>query len=437
MRSTGEGYSLGSDGMFRPSRSLDTPFNGYAVFSHGVFKPLGGSPAAIDSRTLYRVIAVTGVRGHGGLPLHRIKGVLQLLTRGTSGHSEHLFVYDDRWQGFVQSNRTRRFPAEDKMARPGEFGEISHVWGGGSAEDLVWEGHQRGGKRAGMVLRSYSAPLRRAPTPPLAEIKTAQDGLSSSQFGGRRLMEEPRLRFEENLPRAQRALSDDGQRSWLDLDIPTTRSGGGGRPGNETTPPFPPLSSRFKEGQANYRSPPPTALLSSATVPTTTIPKKTAEEEVEMGDRSSRVDTFSAATPFHHILDPPQFILTITLKSSHSQSFSRTSRVDVPGSDLTDRDFFTLLRREHNSLCGSWRAALSLRGVRSIKPKQVQHNPPSPFPFLSVPLINRRTTENTTPTTPHRSRSATPSSRSARCSSTSTAHRAQAQERSGSPGPQP
>ncbi|KAL7271996.1 hypothetical protein RUND412_005220 [Rhizina undulata] len=88
----------------------------------------GKGPAAIEAKSLYRVTPTYKYTQPNGAysetqsrALHRVKSVLQLFERGTSGNEEYLYVYDPYWEGFVRSDEMRRFPAEKRMREPGDL----------------------------------------------------------------------------------------------------------------------------------------------------------------------------------------------------------------------------------------------------------------------------------------------------------------------------
>lgn len=385
---------LHKDGVFRPfglCMSVKAHFKGYAVHANGVFKPLGGSPAAIDAGTLFRVTPINKYspaeegQEHTSRALHRIKNVSQLLMRGTSGHEEYMYVYDPHWEGFVQSNEIKRFPPEKAMLKPGDLRSSVHEQ---NSEELFASADEalRKANRAEEMIHRQSLPShmhRQASHKLLMRSLT----VPSKKFLSPREAPEPTPQIPQ-IPQTPAVFTKsakeqdpqtDGGGSWLDIDLPALQQNS---PVPETVTP------NEKSGELENQQPVPQlpgiphfaltpnislpsgvicdsgSISSSQISPTTTAFRKPLSRV--LGPEASR-PTALYAPALQQLID--ECVLVLCFCGSQTSSRPRLARIVIPNSvspGFDDMDLFLKMSDEYRKLRGFWRRWISLKGLKHI-----------------------------------------------------------------------
>ncbi|KAH0605794.1 uncharacterized protein H6S33_004251 [Morchella sextelata] len=380
-------YTLHTDAILRPTTTTlpisitpTAPFTGYAIRANSIFKPLGGSPAAIDVTTLYRVTPTptattslsTTAPDSEVKAYHRIKPVQQLLSRGTSGQEENMYIYDSQQQGFVRTSTTARFPAEEALALRGELvGEA----GVGNCEELFASAERalRRAEREEAVRRKKRKNKKEKEKrfPSIATQVAQFQPSNSSPLAG------PARQGSE-----QSACTNggQGQSSWLNIDLPLPLQ----RPGA-------PHSSIFTESASYTHALPPVPTIPAAAAhhhPPRT-PSVTSSITSSINQWTSRFSprhilgggtagSSRCRTPQHADLYAPavtlqqlvnECVLVLCVYGHRRSRDPRIARLALPNGvddDFDDAELLLQMRARYNSLRGFWRRALSLRGLRRI-----------------------------------------------------------------------
>lgn len=365
--------------------SAKVHFKGYAVRANGLFKPLGGSPAAIEASTLYRVTPTNKFsytkegQDCDSKALHRIKSVQQLLVRGTSGHEEYMYAYDQHWEGFIRTEEKCRFPPEKAMLKPGNLRSTIHTQDSEdlftSADDALRKAAREeeitnSGGHISPVVRSLTVPPSRVHESSLPKGSQTPDIFTNS-------IKEQVVRFDEQL-----------QGSWLNIDVPSQQGS-----------PIPPSAAIGKAKGENVHTLSPVAEMGPFLAPATNV----FPINDMMGDLSSN-DGFIIQSPqvspmttaFHKpikrvlgagvpetsapTIEQPvnECVLVICLHGNQRSSCARLGRISIPNvgsADFDDMDLFFKMREEYDKLRGFWRQWLSLRGVKRIDLIEVRSSP--------------------------------------------------------------
>lgn len=375
--------------------SVKAHFKGYAVHANGIFKPLGGSPAAIDAGTLFRVTPTNRYspseegKEHTSRALHRIKNVSQLLMRGTSGHEEYMYVYDQHWEGFVRTNETKRFPPEKAMLKPGDLRSSVHEQNSeklfASADEALRKvnrmeemihrkslpSHMHRQASHKLLLRSLTLPSKKFVSPREAPGPTPQIPQTPAMF---------------TKPAKEQVLPVDGEGSWLNIDLPTVER-------NSPVPRTITPNAKSEDWENLHTAPQPPEILNT---PPFTIPNVFPLDDVicestppDSGSiTSSQVSPTATAfrKPISRVLGPgasqatapyapaPQqlideYVLVLCFCGSQSSSRPRLARIVIPdnvSSGFDDMDLFFKMNDEYQKLRGFWRRWISLKGLKNI-----------------------------------------------------------------------
>lgn len=372
---------LHKDGVFRPfglCMSVKAHFKGYAVHANGVFKPLGGSPAAIDAGTLFRVTPTNKYslteegQEHTSRALHRIKNVSQLLMRGTSGHEEYMYVYDPHWEGFVRSNEIKRFPPEKAMLKPGDLRSSVHEQNSeelfasadealrkaNRVEDIIHRqslpSHMHRRTSHKLVMRSLTVPSKKFLSPREAPEPTSQIPQTPAVF---------------TKPAKEQDPQTDGEGSWLDIDLPALQQDS---PiletvtctPNENQQPVPLFALTPNVSLPSDVICESASISSSQISPTTTAFRKPLSRV--LGPEASR-PTALYAPALQQLID--ECVLVLCLCGSQTSGRPRLARIVIPNSvspGFDDMDLFLKMNDEYRKLRGFWRRWISLKGLKHI-----------------------------------------------------------------------
>lgn len=392
---TGEAYALHEDGVFRPfdlCMSVKAHFKGYAVHANGIFKPLGGSPAAIDAGTLFRVTPTNKYsltekgQEHTSRALHRIKNVSQLLMRGTSGHEEHMYVYDSNWKGFVRSNEIKRFPPEKAMLKPGDLRSSVHEQNSeelfASADEALRKAnrveemihrqslpaHMHREAAHKLLMRSFTVPSKKFLSPREAPEPTPQ------------IPQTPAV-FTKSVK--EQDIQADGEESWLNIDLPAPQQNSPAPDlemiaPNENPQPVPQL-----QGISN---PPLFALTPNVSLPNDVIYESSSLHRGSISSSQISPTATAFRKPLSRVLGPEasrptalyvpalqnlidECVLVLCLCGSQSSSRPRLARIVIPNtisSGFDDMDLFLKMNDEYQKLRGFWRRWISLKGLKHI-----------------------------------------------------------------------
>lgn len=385
----GELYILHGDGVLRPkplSVPITNQFEGYAIRSNGIFKLLGGSPAAIDISTLYR-ITPTGkyspsTPSSDPKPLHRIKPVQQLLEHGTSGGGENMYVYDVETQGFVPTKTTTCFLPEEATQHPrnrrssGSANEEDCEELFASAERVLRKVEKADAIKGGRKVPSIATQATSMPFQPSASSPLAGPAIDF-----------PLTAAAPAQAKLARQVSDQsmsttcgqGQSSWLNIDLPLQRRGL-------------PAPSALVSKKEEYELPPvpmiPEAAYHAGSG-STVLPNGAANVSIasSIGQWSTRFSPRNTVnrilgggrsrTPQHVDLYAPvalqqlvnECVLVLCVYGNRKSRDPRIARMTLPNivsADFDDMDLFLQMRIRYNNLRGFWRRTLSLRGLRRI-----------------------------------------------------------------------
>lgn len=400
--SIGEAYVLHKDDVFRPLNqcmSVKSQFKGYAVRANGIFKPLGGSPAAIEVGTLYRVTPInkySRTEGHGqtSRALHRVKSVSQLLERGTSGQEEFMYVYDPHWEGFVRTDETRRFPPENAMLKPGDLRSSVYTQDSEelftSADDALRKANwaeditnRQGRSSSNLLSRSLTLPASKKFLSPRAPPEPAPPV--------------PQTPAMFTKPAMEQNLRLDSQGSWLNIDLPPFQKispilesvSASDKSDSENThaispvsgvpPHFPPSDNVFKPRGVNFDS----SSLDGAAISSSQVSPMAAAFHKPISCASGLETPQEAAlyTPaLQQLIN--ECVLVLCLCGSQSTSRPRLARIVISNDDspaFDDMDLFLRMRAEYKKLQGFWRRWLSLKGLEHIDLIEVRQRSSASF----------------------------------------------------------
>ncbi|KAI5845819.1 hypothetical protein DFP73DRAFT_526351 [Morchella snyderi] len=412
-------YTLHADAILRPTPTALTtsinitptaPFTGYAVRANSIFKPLGGSPAAIDVTTLYRVTPTTTTSPHSNdgeaKAYHRIKPVQQLLSRSTSGQEEeeeeeeNMYIYDIQQQGFVRTATTARFPAEEVESlrgsgeQAGEAGDCEELFASAERalrlserEDAVRRKRRKSKKENEKEKKQFPSIAMQAQAAAAAQFQPT----NSSPLAG------PAIAFPLPQPPAvlERQVSDQsactnggqGQSSWLNIDLPPQHRGPPA-PALEPTPhsttfteshtrPLPPVPTIPAAAAAAHHHPHPRApsVTSSLTSHLDHWASHFSPRRILGGTRTrsrsrtpqQHADLYAPTVTLQQLVN--ECVLVLCLYGHRRARDPRIARLPLPsGVDdiFDDTELLLQLRVRYNALRGVWRRALSLRGLRRI-----------------------------------------------------------------------
>lgn len=366
--------------------SVKAHFKGYAVHANGIFKPLGGSPAAIDASTLFRVTSTNRYspteegQEHTSRALHRVKNVSQLLMRGTSGHEEYMYVYDPHWEGFVRTNETKRFPPEKAMLKPGDLRSSVYE----NSEELFASADEalRKANRMEMIHRkSLPSHMHRQVSHKLLLRSLT---LPSKKLLGPREAPEPASQILQTpamftKPIKEQGLPVDGEGSWLNIDLPALQR-------NSPVPSTitPNADSEYWENLHAASQPPEIppnlsppndvicestslnrgSISSSQVSPTATAFRKPISRVLGPGASQA---TALYAPALQQLID--ECVLVLCFCGSQSSSRPRLARIVIPDSApsrFDDMDLFLKMHDEYQKLRGFWRRWISLKGLKHI-----------------------------------------------------------------------
>lgn len=383
---------LHKDGVFRPfglCMSVKSHFRGYAVHANGVFKPLGGSPAAIDAGTLFRVTPTNKYslteegQEHTSRALHRIKNVSQLLMRGTSGHEEYMYVYDPHWEGFVQSNEIKRFPPEKAMLKPGDLRSSVHEQ---NSEELFASADEalRKANRVEEMIHRQSLPshmhkqashklLIRSLTVPSKKF------LSPREAPDQPTPQIPQTPAVPTKSAGEQDPQNDGEGSWLDIDLPALQRNS---PVPETVTPNE-MSGELEDQQTVPQLP---GIPLFALTPNISLPNDVICESGSISSSQISPTTTAFRKPLSRVLGPEisrptalyvpalqqlidECVLVLCLCSSQTSNRPKLARIVIPNSvspRFDDMDLFLKMNDEYRKLRGFWRRWISLKGLKHI-----------------------------------------------------------------------
>lgn len=313
-----------------------------------------------------------------------------------------MYIYDSQQQGFVRTDTTARFPAEEALSLRGP-GEPGVGVGEGNCEELFASAERalRRAEREEAVRRKKSKSKSKKEKEKEKRFPSIATQVAQFQPNNSSPLAGPAIMFPPPPPPPpppqtppevlERQVSDQsactnggqGQSSWLNIDLPLQRPGTPlpapapysfteSAPYTHPLPPVPTIpAAAAHHPRSRSRAPSVTSSITSHISQWTArfSPRRILAGSTNTRSRTPQhTDLYAPAITLQQLVN--ECVLVLCLYGHRRSRDPRIARLPLPNAvsddDFDDRELLTQMRVRYNRLRGFWRRVLSLRGLRRI-----------------------------------------------------------------------